>query len=276
MNYNELQFDDRGLIPCIVQDALTRSVLMMAWMNRHSLELTIKERTTWFWSRSRKCLWHKGETSGNTQRLVDLRYDCDGDTLLALVEPAGPACHTGHTSCFYRSIEPSNDEISFESEDESSHSSSSMDTVVDKTLPLDDSRLCTGLMGTLGIEFTDVSARHVAARMPISDRVAQPHGFVHGGATIALLESVASAGSEAQATPDELSFGVRVTVRHRKSAKRGLLYGEASFDHAEGDYRYWTVRAYDDAGDTISDGSVVVKVVARERYQQIRSQSNEQ
>ena len=105
MDADSLKFDERGLIPCIVQDANTMDVLMMAWMNAESLALTQKERTTWFWSRSRQELWHKGETSGNTQELVDLRYDCDGDTLLAFVRPKGPACHTGHTSCFYRSCD---------------------------------------------------------------------------------------------------------------------------------------------------------------------------
>ena len=104
LDATELTYNDAGLIPCIVQDASTRDVLMMAWMNAESVALTLQQGTTWFYSRSRKQLWHKGETSGNTQRLVDLRYDCDADTLLALVEPAGPACHTGNTTCFYRSM----------------------------------------------------------------------------------------------------------------------------------------------------------------------------
>lgn len=99
-----LRFDDRGLIPCIVQDAATLEVLMMAWMSEESLRLTFDLGETVFWSRSRNELWHKGAISGNTQKVVDLRYDCDGDTLLALVEPAGPACHTGERSCFYRSF----------------------------------------------------------------------------------------------------------------------------------------------------------------------------
>lgn len=99
-----LTFDERGLIPCIVQDADTKDVLMMAWMNRESLELTLERGETVFWSRSRSELWHKGATSGNTQQLVELRYDCDADTLLALVRPAGPACHTGAPTCFYRSL----------------------------------------------------------------------------------------------------------------------------------------------------------------------------
>lgn len=104
MELPELAFDERGLIPCIVQDADTKDVLMMAWMNRESLDLTLEHGETVFWSRSRQELWHKGATSGNTQQLVDLRYDCDADTLLALVHPAGPACHTGAPTCFYRSL----------------------------------------------------------------------------------------------------------------------------------------------------------------------------
>ena len=101
----ELKFNDAGLIPCIVQDADTCEVLMMAWMNAESLQLTRECGETVFWSRSRQELWHKGATSGNVQRVVELRYDCDADTLLALVHPAGPACHTGARTCFYRTID---------------------------------------------------------------------------------------------------------------------------------------------------------------------------
>ncbi len=104
MDISELAYNSQGLIPCIVQDATTRDVLMMAWMNEESLRRTLKENTTWFWSRSRQEFWHKGQDSGNTQELVELRYDCDCDTLLALVHPKGPACHTGQTTCFYRSF----------------------------------------------------------------------------------------------------------------------------------------------------------------------------
>ena len=104
MNIEDLTFDERGLIPCIVQEQGTGEVLMMAWMNAESVKLTLEQKTTWFWSRSRQELWHKGETSGNTQKLVELRYDCDEDCLLALVEPAGPACHTGNETCFYRTL----------------------------------------------------------------------------------------------------------------------------------------------------------------------------
>src|SRR5580765_92509 len=97
---DKLKFDDNGLIPAIVQDAVTREVLTLAYMNAESLARTLETKETWFWSRSRKQLWHKGETSGNTQRVVDLIADCDNDALVVLVEPAGPACHTGARSCF--------------------------------------------------------------------------------------------------------------------------------------------------------------------------------
>lgn len=100
----DVKYNEQGLIPCIVQDATTREVLMMAWMNEEALQRTLEQRSMWFYSRSRQELWHKGSTSGNTQELTELRYDCDADTLLALVKPAGPACHTGHTTCFYRTL----------------------------------------------------------------------------------------------------------------------------------------------------------------------------
>ena len=101
----ELRFDDKGLIPCIVQQYDTGEVLMMAWMNQESLRLTVETHTTWFWSRSRTELWNKGATSGNIKLVIDIYYDCDGDTLLIRVDPAGPACHTGAVSCFFREIE---------------------------------------------------------------------------------------------------------------------------------------------------------------------------
>jgi phosphoribosyl-ATP pyrophosphohydrolase/phosphoribosyl-AMP cyclohydrolase len=100
-----LKFDERGLIPAIVQDAGSGEVLTLAYMNAESLERTLETGETWFWSRSRGELWHKGATSGHTQRVVELRYDCDGDALLVRVVPAGPACHTGARSCFYRKVE---------------------------------------------------------------------------------------------------------------------------------------------------------------------------
>jgi phosphoribosyl-ATP pyrophosphohydrolase/phosphoribosyl-AMP cyclohydrolase len=95
-------FDDRGLIPCIVQDARTGEVLTLAYMNEEALARTRETGETHFWSRSRQELWHKGETSGNVQKVLRLRYDCDADALIALVDPAGPACHTGERTCFYR------------------------------------------------------------------------------------------------------------------------------------------------------------------------------
>lgn len=101
----DLNFDSQGLLPVIVQDALTQQVLMLAYMNREALELTLQSAEMVFWSRSRQQLWRKGETSGNRQRLVALRVDCDADCLLALVEATGPACHTGNTTCFYRALE---------------------------------------------------------------------------------------------------------------------------------------------------------------------------
>jgi len=100
----EIAWDERGLVPAIVQDADTGQVLMLAYMNRESLELTLETGQTHFWSRSRQELWHKGATSGNIQHVREIRYDCDGDTLLVLVKPAGPACHTGEVSCFYRVV----------------------------------------------------------------------------------------------------------------------------------------------------------------------------
>jgi phosphoribosyl-ATP pyrophosphohydrolase/phosphoribosyl-AMP cyclohydrolase len=97
---DEVKFDERGLIPAIVQNAATREVLTLAYMNRESLAKTIETQQTWFWSRSRGELWHKGETSGHTQRVVSIALDCDRDAIVVLVDPAGPACHTGATSCF--------------------------------------------------------------------------------------------------------------------------------------------------------------------------------
>ena len=100
----DVKFDERGLIPAIVQDAGTRRVLTLAYMNAESLQKTLDTGETWFWSRSRAGLWHKGETSGNTQRVVEVMLDCDGDALTVLVVPNGPACHTGAESCFHNEI----------------------------------------------------------------------------------------------------------------------------------------------------------------------------
>jgi phosphoribosyl-ATP pyrophosphohydrolase/phosphoribosyl-AMP cyclohydrolase len=107
LNVNNLKYDERGLIPVIVQDASTHQVLMMAYMNREALHMTLKIGELVLWSRSRQTLWHKGETSGNKQRVIAMFIDCDADCLLVWVHPQGPACHTGHTSCFYRRFDPS-------------------------------------------------------------------------------------------------------------------------------------------------------------------------
>jgi phosphoribosyl-ATP pyrophosphohydrolase/phosphoribosyl-AMP cyclohydrolase len=108
MNFRieDVKFFDQGLIPAVVQDARTLDVLTLAYMNEESLKRTIQTQQTWFWSRSRKELWHKGETSGNTQRVVELILDCDQDAIVVLVEPAGPACHTGQQTCFHNALEP--------------------------------------------------------------------------------------------------------------------------------------------------------------------------
>ena len=100
VEFSKLKFDERGLIPAIVQDVRTREVLTLAYMNAESFARTLETKETWFWSRSRNKLWHKGETSGNTQKVVELLLDCDGDAIVVLVDPAGPACHTGAQSCF--------------------------------------------------------------------------------------------------------------------------------------------------------------------------------
>ncbi|WP_125708553.1 phosphoribosyl-AMP cyclohydrolase [Companilactobacillus zhongbaensis] len=97
----------KGLLTTVVQDAKTKDVLMVAWMNQESYQKTLESGQTWFWSRSRQELWHKGETSGNFQNVVDLTLDCDEDTLLVKVDPVGPACHTGHRSCFFQPVSQS-------------------------------------------------------------------------------------------------------------------------------------------------------------------------
>ncbi len=104
VSIEKIAFDKNGLVPAIVQDAETNEVLMLAYMNAESLRLTLEKGETVFWSRGRQELWHKGATSGNIQRVVDVRVDCDADTLLMRVHPAGPACHTGERSCFYRNL----------------------------------------------------------------------------------------------------------------------------------------------------------------------------
>ncbi|KAB2329067.1 bifunctional phosphoribosyl-AMP cyclohydrolase/phosphoribosyl-ATP diphosphatase HisIE [Cytobacillus depressus] len=104
MNIAELTFDEKGLIPAIVQDATTKEVLTLAYMNRESLEKSLESGETWFFSRSRQELWHKGATSGNTQRIVEMKFDCDKDAIVVLVDPKGPACHNGTVSCFEESL----------------------------------------------------------------------------------------------------------------------------------------------------------------------------
>lgn len=100
----DLKFDSGGLIPAVIQDVQSKDVLMVAYMNAESLRRTVESGLTWFWSRSRAKFWQKGETSGHVQRVKEIRYDCDQDTLLVLVEQTGPACHTGSRSCFYRTF----------------------------------------------------------------------------------------------------------------------------------------------------------------------------
>ncbi|MBT3189156.1 MAG: phosphoribosyl-AMP cyclohydrolase [Anaerolineae bacterium] len=102
---SKLKFNERGLIPTIVQDEATKEILMMAWMNAKSFQLTLEKKRAYFWSRSRQELWLKGATSGNFMNISKILIDCDADTLLLLVKPAGSACHTGARSCFYREVE---------------------------------------------------------------------------------------------------------------------------------------------------------------------------
>ena len=107
MKISDLKFNDAGLIPAVVQDDQTNRVLMVAWMNEESLQHTLKSGETYFWSRSRRELWHKGSTSGNVQIVRHIFVDCDADTLLIRVDPAGPACHTGEMTCFHRELSSS-------------------------------------------------------------------------------------------------------------------------------------------------------------------------
>jgi len=101
---DNMKYDEKGLIPAVIQDWKTNEILMVAYMNAASLQKTVESGLTWYWSRSRQKFWQKGETSGNIQRVKDILYDCDQDTLLIKVEQTGPACHTGKRSCFFRSF----------------------------------------------------------------------------------------------------------------------------------------------------------------------------
>ncbi|MCI6387701.1 MAG: bifunctional phosphoribosyl-AMP cyclohydrolase/phosphoribosyl-ATP diphosphatase HisIE [Ruminococcus sp.] len=113
LNIDELKFDEKGLIPAIVVDAKTKKVLTLAYMNRESLEISLEKELTCFWSRSRNELWLKGETSGNYQHIVSITADCDNDALVVLVEPDGPACHTGSYSCFTKPVFKSEERSKF-------------------------------------------------------------------------------------------------------------------------------------------------------------------
>lgn len=104
LELTKIKFDEHGLVPAVVQDVKTNAVVMLAYMNKESLQLTVQTGYTWFWSRSRQELWNKGATSGNLQRVVEMYYDCDGDALLVKAELSGPACHTGEYSCFHNLI----------------------------------------------------------------------------------------------------------------------------------------------------------------------------
>ena len=109
---DHLVFNDDGLIPVITQDATTQKVLMFAWMNREALQLTLSTKRMTYWSRSRRQLWIKGETSGHTQALVSMNFDCDGDVILCQVNQAGAACHTGRENCFYLKVDSDQQNIS--------------------------------------------------------------------------------------------------------------------------------------------------------------------
>ena len=248
----EVKFNEQGLVPCIVQDAATKNVLMMAWMNAESLALTIEQRTTWFWSRSRQKLWHKGEESGNTQELVALHYDCDADTLLALVQPVGPACHTGNFTCFYRAFPlPGMDAIRDDSDSDSAG---------------------RGFTDHLGISVVEQSSACVKMDLPVTADIMQPAGFVHGGATITLLESCCSLASWLGCSLDsEYSFGSHVDVKHINAVKKGVLHGVATLEHSEdmgarGRKEFWHVEATDDDGRVVSTGTITCRVVSKEYF----------
>jgi phosphoribosyl-ATP pyrophosphohydrolase/phosphoribosyl-AMP cyclohydrolase len=131
----EIKFDEHGLVPVVVQAANTLEVLTLAYMNAESLKRTIETNETWFWSRSRSSLWHKGETSGHTQRVMDILVDCDSDALTVLVKPDGPACHTGEQSCFHNSLQEAGD-----SPEEIAHEEPDLGAVLNNLYALVESR----------------------------------------------------------------------------------------------------------------------------------------
>lgn len=260
----DVKFNEQGLAPCIVQDVDTKNVLMMAWMNAESLRLSIERRTTWFYSRSRQKLWHKGEESGNTQELVALHYDCDADTLLALVRPKGPACHTGNYTCFYRTFGAGE-------WDEAEELDTASPEVEAEEVPKLRSQ---GMKEKLGIQLLEESAEYVRMRMPIVPSVTQPAGFLHGGATITLLETVASWASWYRSDLDsEMSFGSRVDVKHVSPAKKGFLFGEARLERIDelgerGRKEFWHVEASTEDGRLVSTGTITCRVVSRAYFAQ--------
>ena len=248
----DVKFNEQGLVPCIVQDEGTKNVLMMAWMNEESLRLTIEQRTTWFYSRSRQKLWHKGEESGNTQELVSLHYDCDADTLLALVRPEGPACHTGNYTCFYRAFSlPGSDSIRNDADSNSAG---------------------RGFTDLLGVKVREQSSAKVCMDLPVTADVMQPVGFLHGGATITLLESCCSRASWLGCDlENEYSFGSHVDVKHVNAVKSGIVHGEAMLERSEdlgerGRKEFWHVEATDDNGRLVSTGTITCRVVSKSYF----------
>ena len=253
----DVRFDGAGLVPCIVQDADTKNVLMMAWMNAESLRLSIEQRTTWFYSRSRQKLWRKGEESGNTQELVALHYDCDADTLLALVHPMGPACHTGNYTCFYRSFGEGEWEEPGDPDAEGAGANKLRSQ---------------GMKKKLNIQLLEESERYVRMRMPIVPSITQPAGFLHGGATITLLETAASWASWYRSDlENEMSFGSHVDVKHVSAADKGFVLGTAALESIadlghKGRKEFWHVEATTEDGRLISTGTITCRVVSREYY----------
>jgi phosphoribosyl-ATP pyrophosphohydrolase/phosphoribosyl-AMP cyclohydrolase len=136
----DLKYDERGLVPVVVQDARTLETLTVAYINAESLRRTLEEGETWFWSRSRSLLWHKGETSGHTQRVVSIAVDCDRDALTVLVEPSGPACHTGALSCFHNELEGAPGADDYRSETKGKGDSSNLGAVLDELYVIIESR----------------------------------------------------------------------------------------------------------------------------------------